>query len=82
MVVCLPLTQATRGLIGEAELAAMKPGSYLIDVSRGGIIQQPALITALQEKKLAAPPWMSFLRNRCLPTTLYGSCPTSLSRPI
>jgi phosphoglycerate dehydrogenase-like enzyme len=49
----LPLTQATRGLIGEAELAAMKPGSYLIDVSRGGIIQQPALITALQEKKLA-----------------------------
>lgn len=53
VVVSLPLTQATRGLIGEAELAAMKPGSYLIDVSRGGIIQQPALITALQEKKLA-----------------------------
>ncbi|MEW6504633.1 MAG: D-2-hydroxyacid dehydrogenase [Chloroflexota bacterium] len=53
VVVCLPLSPATRGLIGEAELAAMKPSAYLVDVSRGGIINHAALIAALQEKRIA-----------------------------
>ncbi len=53
VVVCVPLTPATRGMIGEAELAAMKPGAYLVDVSRGGIVNHAALINALQEKKIA-----------------------------
>jgi phosphoglycerate dehydrogenase-like enzyme len=53
VVVCLPLSPATRGLIGEAELAAMKPSAFLVDVSRGGIVNHAALITALQEKRIA-----------------------------
>lgn len=52
VVVCAPLTPASRGMIGEAELAAMKPGAYLVDVSRGGIVNHSALIAALQEKKI------------------------------
>lgn len=53
VVVCLPLSPSTRGLIGEAELAAMKPSAFLVDVSRGGIVNHAALIAALQEKRIA-----------------------------
>jgi len=53
VVVCLPLSPATRGLIGEAELAAMKPSAFLVDVSRGEIVNHASLIAALQEKRIA-----------------------------
>lgn len=54
VVVTVPLTAETRGMIGAEELAALKPGAYLVDISRGGIIQQEALITALRDNKIAA----------------------------
>ena len=53
VVVTLPLTPQTKGLIGEAEMKAMKPGSYLIVVSRGGIVDENALAKVLEEKHLA-----------------------------
>jgi phosphoglycerate dehydrogenase-like enzyme len=52
-LVCLPLTRLTRGLIDRAAFLAMKPGAVLIDVSRGGIIDQAALIDALRTGRLA-----------------------------
>lgn len=47
------LTPETRLLIGEQQLHAMKPTAYLIDVSRGAIIDEPALVRALREGHLA-----------------------------
>jgi phosphoglycerate dehydrogenase-like enzyme len=47
-----PLNATTRGLIGEAELALMKPGAFLVNCSRGGLIQRPALEAALESKHL------------------------------
>ncbi|MEZ4861200.1 MAG: D-2-hydroxyacid dehydrogenase [Caldilineaceae bacterium] len=52
MTAC-PLTQETYHLIGAAELAAMKPSAYLINVTRGGIIDEPALVAALQSGQIA-----------------------------
>ena len=49
----LPFTTATTRLIGEEELNTMKPSAYLINISRGGVIDEEALIRALEEKRIA-----------------------------
>lgn len=53
IAVSTPLTAATRGLIGAAEFAAMKPGALFADVSRGGVVDQMALAKALRDGRLA-----------------------------
>ena len=53
VVVTVPLTPETLGMIGVEELAAFKNSAYLIDVSRGGVVDHSALIPALVERKLA-----------------------------
>ncbi|MCB0106267.1 MAG: D-2-hydroxyacid dehydrogenase [Caldilineaceae bacterium] len=52
MMAC-PLTQETYHLISTEELAAMKPTAYLINVTRGGIVDEPALVAALQNGQIA-----------------------------
>jgi len=52
VVVCVPLTKHTRALIGEAQLAVMKQSAYLVDVSRGGVINHADLIPALDEGQI------------------------------
>ena len=53
VIVATPLTPETRGLIGEKELRAMKPSACIINIARGGIIDEEALIRALDEKRIA-----------------------------
>lgn len=52
LLVAAPNTPETRGLIGEAEFAAMKPGCVVINVGRGPVILETALIHALQEGRI------------------------------
>lgn len=48
-----PLNDETRHMIGPTELAAMKPGAYLINTARGGLVDEQALFKALSEKQIA-----------------------------
>ena len=53
LVLIIPLSTQTENLIDATVLAAMKPSAYLINVARGGVLDEEALMTALREKRLA-----------------------------
>jgi phosphoglycerate dehydrogenase-like enzyme len=53
VVVTIPLTEETRGMINAEAFNAFKSTAFLVDVSRGGVVDYEALIEALKEKKLA-----------------------------
>ena len=53
LVLALPLTPATHGLIGERQLKRMKPTALFINVGRGELVQESALIRALREGWIA-----------------------------
>jgi phosphoglycerate dehydrogenase-like enzyme len=52
IVCCVPLLDSTRGLVGPGAFAAMKHNAVLIDVSRGGVVNEPALLQALESGRL------------------------------
>jgi phosphoglycerate dehydrogenase-like enzyme len=53
VIVCCPLTPRTRGLFDDAAFAAMKPNAFLVNVTRGPIIDGDAVVRALREGKIA-----------------------------
>ncbi len=53
LVLLTPYTAETKGLIDRAVIAAMKPSSYLINVARGGVLDEAALVEALEQHRIA-----------------------------
>lgn len=53
VVVACPLTEETRGMIGKAELAQMKPTAVLINIARGEIADEEALFETLRDRRIA-----------------------------
>ncbi len=53
LVISAPITPQTRGMIGETEIRLLRPGAYVLAVSRGGIVQEAPLIAALKDGHLA-----------------------------
>ena len=52
IVVAAPLTPETRGLVGEREFAAMKPAAVVINIGRGPVIDEAAMVRALSERRI------------------------------
>ena len=52
VLVVTPLTAETRGLVGEAEIAVMKPTAVIMNVGRGSVIDEAALIRALESRRI------------------------------
>lgn len=53
LVVLAPLTAETRNVINKSVFAAMKPSAFLVNVARGGVVDEPALIEALESGQIA-----------------------------
>ncbi|MFG0289230.1 MAG: D-2-hydroxyacid dehydrogenase [Rhodopirellula sp. JB044] len=54
VILTLPLNASTRHYVGEKQFAAMKPGSYFVNVARGAVVDEAALVAALSRGHLAA----------------------------
>ncbi|HEX8969112.1 MAG TPA: NAD(P)-dependent oxidoreductase [Chloroflexota bacterium] len=52
LFVSVKLSDLTRGMVGKAELGLMKPTSYLVNIARGPVVDEQALVAALQERRL------------------------------
>ncbi|HZF18384.1 MAG TPA: D-2-hydroxyacid dehydrogenase [Burkholderiales bacterium] len=53
LVLLTPYTAETRGIVGEKVIGAMKPSAFLVNLARGGIVDEDALVSALREGRLA-----------------------------
>lgn len=81
-VVCaLPLTEATRGLIGEAEFQAMPSHAIFVNIARGGIVDEAALVDALRNGRIRAAAIDVFEQEPLPEHSELWRCPSLLITP-
>lgn len=81
LVVALPLTGRTRGLLDAAALARIRRDGYLIAVSRGGIVDEAALVAALAEGRLAGAALDVFAEEPPSPASPLWTAPNLIITP-
>ena len=81
VVITLPLTEATRGCVDEQVISAMKPTAFLINVGRGGLVDETALLTALQEGQIAGAAFDVFAEEPLSPESPLWKAPNLIISP-
>ena len=81
VVVTVPYTGQTAGMVGAAEIAQMKPGALLVGISRGGIIDEAALIAALKSGHLRGAALDVFAQEPLPPDSELWDMPNVLITP-
>ena len=81
LVIAAPQTRTTRGLIGRAELALMQPNAVIVNVSRGGLIDEAALADALTQGRLGGAALDVFRQEPLPPDHPLWSLPNVLITP-
>ena len=91
ITVHVPLTEETQHLLGRNEISKMKDGAYLINTARGGVIDERALLDALNRGKLSGialdvyehhPPFQNELSNRLIKDKMVIATPHSIGQTI
>jgi len=77
----VPLMPSTRTMLGEAELATMKPSAMLINTARGGLVDESALAAALSEGRLAGAAIDVFADEPLAPDSALRSAPHTVLTP-
>lgn len=76
-----PLTAETRGMIGARELANMRPGSYLINIARGAVVDEDALVESLRSGHLAGAGLDVFRQEPCPESSPLWDFPNVIMTP-
>ncbi len=81
VVILLPLTPETRGSIGARELDQLKPGAYLVNLARGGIVDEHALLERLRSGRIAGAASDVFAREPMPPSDPLWDAPNLIVTP-
>jgi phosphoglycerate dehydrogenase-like enzyme len=81
VLLCTPVTSATTGMMNAARLSKMKPDAYLINVARGPLIDEAALLDALKHRRIAGAALDVFVEEPLPPDSPFWSLDNVLITP-
>lgn len=81
IAVTAPLTPATRGLVSREVIARMKPGAWIVNIARGAIVDEPALLEALKEKRIGGAAIDAWWTEPLPPDSEWWKLPNVIATP-
>jgi phosphoglycerate dehydrogenase-like enzyme len=81
VVLAAPLTPETQNMIDDGALSAMKPGAWLINIARGGLVDERALLAALREGRLGGAVLDTFREEPLPPSSPFYDLPNVIVTP-